>query len=75
MICKNCNFDLLPTIKNVGQHVGAYCAFCGKWIKWLDKSERTKYTNSSGDKYQTLTAKHTEKHVNVDEDDDGEVPW
>lgn len=57
MICKSCNYDLLPTIKNVGPHVGAYCSFCGKWIKWLDKTERQKYTDSSGQQYPAFTGK------------------
>lgn len=75
MLCKNCNFDLLPTIKNVGPHVGAYCAFCSKWIKWLDKSEKAKYTSSNGTQYPTLTEKSCEPVKINDEDNDDEVPW
>lgn len=74
MVCKNCNFDLLPTIKNVGSHVGAYCALCGKWIKWLDKSEKAKYTSSNSTQYPTLAPKPAEQPAKVNEEDDEEVP-
>lgn len=70
MKCNHCNTDLLPTIKDKGPHVGVYCSFCGKWIKWLDKKEKVKYTHLDGTPYATLAGKTT-----TDNDDDGEVPW
>ncbi|MHB1537474.1 MAG: hypothetical protein ACYCYN_03045 [Solirubrobacteraceae bacterium] len=29
-------------VRQMEPHVGAYCAGCGRWIKWLNKSERTR---------------------------------
>ena len=73
MKCNNCNMNLLPTLKNKGPHIGAYCSFCGKWIKWLDKEEKLKYVSSNGESYSTLTGKAPE--VITEDNDDGEVPW
>ena len=27
------------SIMKKGMHYGAYCSYCGKWFKWLDKNE------------------------------------
>lgn len=35
--CK-CGNDDFYVIKRESQ-VGAYCKYCGKWIKWLNKNE------------------------------------
>lgn len=34
--CKNTKFEY----KAVGPHIGAYCASCGSFIKWLNKKEK-----------------------------------
>lgn len=36
--CKKCN-SIQIFIKTSGNHTGAYCKKCGKFIKWLDKRE------------------------------------
>lgn len=25
---------------NNGNHIGIYCSYCGKWLKWADKDEQ-----------------------------------
>ena len=37
--CKYClTTDVV--LKEKGPHVGAYCANCGRWLKWLSKNEK-----------------------------------
>ena len=38
IICKHCGSNSLY-IANRGVHTGLYCKDCGKWIKWMSKSE------------------------------------
>ena len=84
MLCNNCKFDGIPLLKNVAPHIGAYCPFCGKYIKWLSKSEVKMYTD---DKFQGKSIKQVKLEVNrlygkvatdndtLDDLTDSEVPW
>lgn len=74
MICKNCNLDLFPNIKKVGPHTGAYCSFCGKWIKWLNKTEASIYLD---DKFKgnAIKVEVKEIEINTENKGDSEVPW
>lgn len=27
-------------LREKGPHIGAYCANCGRWLKWLGKNEK-----------------------------------
>ena len=36
--CKKCNNDTY-IVKKVGPHMGAYCANCGRWIRWIKGKE------------------------------------
>ena len=89
MYCRNCDLNLVPIMKGVGPHVGAYCKNCGRWLKWLNKEER-----ELNEKYERVfrggvpqSRFHTainEASSNLPDDypssypndfDDGEVPW
>ena len=37
--CKHC-LSTETILKEKGPHLGAYCATCGKWLKWLSKAEK-----------------------------------
>ncbi len=36
-------------VRQMEPHVGAYCAGCGRWIKWINKSERARARAQGGD--------------------------
>lgn len=42
MKCNNCNSENFKFFKK-GPHIGAKCADCGKFVKWLNKRERNIY--------------------------------
>ena len=52
--CKSCG-KVCVEIKQKGNHIGAYCKECGKWIKWLKKDELT--ANDEIKEIQTLIGK------------------
>ena len=37
--CKYC-LTTETVLKEKGPHIGAYCANCGRWLKWLNKTEK-----------------------------------
>jgi len=37
MKCPNCYFIGEPSYRREGDHLGAYCKRCGKWLTWLKK--------------------------------------
>ena len=60
--CASINF----VTKEKGPHIGAFCADCGKWIKWLGKNERT----------VSPVPNLSVPIIPVDDEDDNEeVPW
>lgn len=48
MPCPKCNYPNAKfrrkPLSNGGEHVGAYCAKCGRWIKWLNREEKIKFS-------------------------------
>lgn len=44
--CKRCG-NTEYQIVTAGQHTGLYCAHCGAWQKWLNKSEKREYITST----------------------------
>ena len=64
-------------LKYVKPHVGAYCARCTVWIKWLSKKEKAEHN--------IVTPNYVKKEPNgeivdelnrlLDTDIDDEVPW
>lgn len=82
MHCKNCDATMIPLLKNRAPHIGAYCACCGKWIKWLSKTEVLKYTNlkfNVTEEKQRLNSLYgmpcATDDDTLDELTDSEVPW
>ena len=66
MSCRYCSSINIIT-KNNGPHIGAYCADCGKWLKWLSKSEKLSMSTPTFPTYAGL--------LQNNENDDEEVPW
>jgi len=66
-VCEKCgSLDLF--IKSNGSQTGLYCSDCGKWIKWLSKSEialAEKFIEEQ--KKENDNIKQEIKEVNVDE--------
>lgn len=38
--CKYC-FTAEVVLREKGPHIGAYCANCSRWLKWLGKNEKS----------------------------------
>lgn len=65
--CKYC-FTTKTVVREKGPHVGAYCANCGRWLKWLNKNEKNSV--DFGIKPEPVKTEKTE----IDSTDK-EVPW
>lgn len=65
--CKSC-LTTETVLREKGPHVGAYCANCGRWLKWLGKNEKNLV--DFGIKLEPVK---TEKNE-IDSTDE-EVPW
>jgi hypothetical protein len=37
--CQSCGHNTFAIARR-GAHVGAWCAACGRWLKWLNSKER-----------------------------------
>ena len=65
--CKYC-LTTETVLREKGPHVGAYCANCGRWLKWLDKNEKS-----------LLLQSNKLEPVKIEKDEinsaDEEVPW
>ena len=59
--------------RQVGPHIGVYCVVCNKWLKWLNKSERTSHISQHAD-VKTRTPRTKTIDVVIDNDDD-DLPW
>lgn len=68
-------------IRLKGQHIGAYCKQCSKWLKWITIDEVDECVDPTldaeldveftpPDTYTTTLAKHSEPS-----EDDNDVPW
>ena len=64
--CKYC-FGMETVLREKGPHIGAYCANCGRWLKWLSKDEKN-FTDP-GIKLEPV------KIENKIDSTDEEVPW
>lgn len=40
LICPRCRHVVDARVATKGPHLGAFCATCGAWIKWLSKHEQ-----------------------------------
>lgn len=65
--CKYC-LTTETVLREKGPHIGAYCANCGRWLKWLGKNEKNFV--DFGIKLEPIK---TEKNE-IDSTDE-EVPW
>lgn len=55
------------TVREKGPHTGAFCADCGKWIKWLGKNEKTAVSAPASISTPVISVNN--------EDNAEEVPW
>lgn len=65
--CKYC-LTTETVLREKGPHVGAYCANCGRWLKWLGKNEKNLV--DFGIKLEPVKIEKNET-----DDTDEEVPW
>ena len=65
--CKCC-LTTETVLREKGPHVGAYCANCGRWLKWLGKNEKNLV--DLGIKLEPAKIEKNE----IDSTDE-EVPW
>ena len=71
-ICKYCNWES-ATYKTKGPHIGEWCSFCNRWIRWVPKSEMNEHNcikTETENKFITNTLS-----INTDDTFDEEVPW
>ena len=66
--CKYC-LTTETVLREKGPHIGAYCANCGRWLKWLSKEEKN-FTDL-GIKLEPPVKTEKNKIDSTDE----EVPW
>ena len=79
--CKCCGCKI-RMLKYVKPHVGAYCARCTIWIKWLSKKEKAEYNIITPNDVKKEPDGKTIQIQNIDEFDrplnaeiDEELPW
>ena len=77
--CCGCEFRMLKYVK---PHVGAYCARCTIWIKWLSKKEKAEYNivtpndirkEPDGKTVQIQIIDELDRPLDTDIDE--ELPW
>ena len=68
--CDDCLQDD-AVVKTKGPHLGAYCKFCGKWLKWLSKAEKDLITINTVDEPNIIHV----SSFNKNDINNGEVPW
>ena len=67
--CKYCGM-CSPVYAEKGPHIGEWCSFCKRWIRWVPKNF-----------FNQPVEKHVEKPIEpqslrpLDTDFDDEVPW
>lgn len=73
--CKYCGATS-ATYKQVGPHIGEYCASCQKWIRWVPRKEHFKKEEG------TITSKIIDAQLIKDEarryyeeELEDELPW
>lgn len=71
-ICKYCGLGP-ATYAHKGPHVGEWCSFCKRWIRWVPKQE-VNFENNCVEKELTDNAKSIDD-ILYDNDYDTEVPW
>lgn len=57
-----------------GPHIGAYCATCHKWLKWLNAKELLCY-DISDIATMPIEATNDVKNYDIVFSDDDDVPW
>jgi uncharacterized Zn finger protein len=74
--CDDCLQDD-AVVRTKGPHLGAYCKFCGKWLKWLSKAEKDLITVNNNNFRHTITDEPNIIHVSSIGENitDEEVPW
>ena len=74
-VCKFCGMSY-PIYKHVGPHIGEWCGFCQKWIRWIPKKELNENVTEKEHQITIDELEELNKHRrDYEEGLNDEVPW